>query len=161
MDHVDTILRQWRKERGDLDVAPMAITGRVNRLSSLFLREMEKTWGKFGLYHAAFDVLATLRRLGPPFALSPGELVTSTMVTSGTMTHRIDQLEKAGWVTRTQKEQDKRSFEVALTPKGRALIDKAIEAHVKTLHRLTSGISQKELNTANGVLRKMLLNFED
>lgn len=160
MDHVDAVLEQWRKERRDLDVTPMGTTGRINRLSSLFVREMEKTWAKFGLRHAAFDVLATLRRAGPPYALSPGDLVSSTMVTSGTMTNRIDQLEKAGLVVRTQREQDKRSFEIALTAKGRALIDKAVEEHVKTLQRLTGGISPKELKTLNSILRKVLLNME-
>src|SRR3954470_5938087 len=147
MDHVHEILAQWRKERPDLDTSPMATTGRVKRLGHFFTREMERTWAKFGLRQASFDVLATLRRSGPPYTLSPGELVTSTMVTSGTMTNRIDQLEKAGLVIRTQKEHDKRSFEVALTPKGLALIDKAVEKHVKTLHRLTGGISRQELST--------------
>ncbi len=160
MDHVDAILEQWRQERSDLDVTPMAVTGRINRLSSLFVREMEKTWGKFGLHHAAFDVLATLRRSGPPYTLSPGELMTRTMVTSGTMTNRIDQLEIARLVARVQSQQDKRSFRVGLTAKGLALIDKAVEEHVKTLHRLTSTISKKEINTLNSILRKMLSSFE-
>jgi DNA-binding MarR family transcriptional regulator len=160
MDHVDAILRQWRSERPDLDVTAMGTTGRINRLSGLFVREMEKTWARFGLHHAAFDVLATLRRSGPPYALSPGELITRTMVTSGTMTNRIDQLEKAGWVRRTQKEQDKRRFQIALTPQGRALIDRALAEHVKTLRRLTDGIAPKELTTLNGLLGKMLLNLE-
>src|SRR5688572_30503033 len=124
MDHVDAILAQWRRERSDLDVTPMAITGRINKLSRHFVGEMGKTWEKFGLHHASFDVLATLRRSGPPYALSPSELIASTMVTSGTMTNRIDQLEKAGLVARVQSEDDKRSFRVGLTAKGRALIDK-------------------------------------
>jgi DNA-binding MarR family transcriptional regulator len=160
VDHVDAILEQWRKERSDLDVTPMATTGRINRLSGLFVREMEKTWKQYGLHHAAFDVLATLRRAGPPYALSPGELLAATMVTSGTMTNRIDQLEKAGLVVRAPSAEDKRSFQVRLSAKGRALIDQAVEDHVQTLHRLTGTISKKELAVLNGLLRKMLVSFE-
>jgi DNA-binding MarR family transcriptional regulator len=161
MDHVDTVLEQWRKERSDLDVTPMATTGRINRLSRLFLREMEKTWSKFGLHHAAFDVLATLRRSGPPYALTPGELMASTMVTSGTITNRIDQLERVGLVVRAPSREDKRSLKVGLTAKGRALIDKAVEEHVETLHRLTTLISEKEIKTLNSLLRKLLVKLEE
>lgn len=161
MDHVDNVLAQWRRERSDLDVSPMATTGRVKRLAGFFLREMEKTWGEFDLHQASFDVLATLRRAGPPYALSPSELIASTMVTSGTMTNRIDQLEKAGLVSRVQSEDDKRSFSIGLTKKGRALIDKALGEHVDTLHRLTGMLSKKEEKQLNALLQKMLLSFEN
>jgi DNA-binding MarR family transcriptional regulator len=160
MDHVDGILAQWRRERSDLDVTPMATTGRINKLSRHFVDEMSRTWDRFGLHHASFDVLATLRRSGPPYALSPSELIASTMVTSGTMTNRIDQLEAAGLVARVQSEHDKRRFRVGLTAKGRALIDKAAGEHVKTLHRLTKMLSKEEAKTLNSILRKMLLSFE-
>jgi DNA-binding MarR family transcriptional regulator len=160
VDHVDAILEQWRKERSDLNVAAMGTAGRINRLSRLYVREMAQTWKKFGLHHASFDVLATLRRSGPPYALSPADLLTATMVTSGTMTNRIDQLAKAGLVVRAQNDRDKRSVHICLTAKGRALIDDAVEAHVKTLHRLTKALSKKELKMLNDLLRKMLLDFE-
>lgn len=138
----------------------MATTGRLKRLAGFFLREMEETWAEFELHQASFDVLATLRRAGSPYALSPSDLIASTMVTSGTMTNRIDQLEKAALVTRVQSEEDKRSFLIRLTPKGRALIDKAMEAHVNTLNRLTHMLSKKEQAALNRLLRKMLLSFE-
>jgi DNA-binding MarR family transcriptional regulator len=160
MDHVDWVLAQWRKERPDLNAAPMAISGRIRRLGTFFVRKMEQTWGEFGLNQASFDVLATLRRSGPPFALSPTELIESTMVTSGTMTHRIDQLEDAGLVVRVQSDQDGRSYRIRLTPRGRALIDKALEKHVETLRQLTHALSKKEEHTLNELLRKMLLSFE-
>jgi DNA-binding MarR family transcriptional regulator len=160
VDHVDVILAQWRRERSDLDVTPMAITGRINKLSRHFVGEMSKTWDKFGLHHASFDVLATLRRSGPPYALSPTELIASTMVTSGTMTNRIDQLENTGLVARVQSQNDKRSFRVGLTAKGRTLIDKAAREHVKTLHRLTQMLSKEEAKVLSSILRKMLLSFE-
>ena len=118
MDHVERILAQWRKERPDLEVAPMGLIGHLKRLLLHLSREMEKTWAEHGMNAASFDVLATLRRSGPPFALSPGDLIASTMVTSGTMTNRIDQLEKVGLVERKQSEEDRRSFLISLTGQG-------------------------------------------
>ena len=106
MDHVDKTLAQWRRERPDLEVSPMGLIGRVKRLMLCLSREMEKTWAENGLSTAGFDVLATLRRSGPPFTLSPGDLIASTMVTSGTMTNRIDQLEKVGFVEHVQNPED-------------------------------------------------------
>ena len=92
MDHVERIIEQWNRERPDLDVAPMALIGRLGRLARAWSREMEATFARHGLNAASFDLLATLRRAGPPHALSPGALIEATMVTSGTITNRIDRL---------------------------------------------------------------------
>ena len=89
MDHVDRILAQWRDERPDLDVAPMGLIGRLKRLNLTLLREMEKTWAGYGLNAANFDVLATLRRSGPPFCLSPSDLMASTMVKNPRMSSKL------------------------------------------------------------------------
>ncbi|MGH1542985.1 MAG: MarR family winged helix-turn-helix transcriptional regulator [Arenicella sp.] len=161
MDHVDTVIEQWNKERGDLNVAAMATIGRVMRLSIIFGREMEKTFNRFNLHMASFDVLATLRRSGTPYALSPGDLIASTMVTSGTMTNRIDQLEKAELITRTKSETDKRSVLIALTDAGFELIDKVIEEHVKTQQQLTANLSDQERGGLDAILRKMTHHFEN
>src|SRR5690606_17581665 len=109
MDRVDEILAQWNRERPDLDVGPMGLTGRIKRLAQHLTRETEKTLSAHGLTGPSFDVLATLRRSGPPYALSPGDLLATMMITSGTMTNRIDQLEKAGLVKRTSNPKDGRS----------------------------------------------------
>lgn len=106
MDHIDRILTQWRQERPDLQVAPMGTIGRIKQLNQQLMRGMEQTWSAHGLNGASFDVLATLRRSGSPYALSPGDLMASTMVTSGTMTHRIDQLVKAELVERVRNPDD-------------------------------------------------------
>lgn len=153
MDHVDRILAQWRKERPDLDVAPMGLIGRVKRLMLCLSREMEKTWAEYGLNTASFDVLATLRRSGPPFTLSPGDLIASTMVTSGTMTNRIDQLQKAGFVDRVPNPEDGRGFLISLTDEGLQVIDKAVAAHVKTQAKLVSGLSKKEQRELDALLK--------
>ncbi len=161
MDHVDKILSQWRQERPDLDIAPMGLIGRMKRLTLCLSREMEKTWAQFGLNAASFDVLATLRRSGAPFSLSPSDLIASTMVTSGTMTNRIDQLEKAGLVVRKQSPEDGRSFQVSLTDQGFEVIDAAVAAHVKTQERLVSGLTPQERSALDGLLKSFLGAVED
>ena len=152
MDPVDDILAQWNRERPDLDVAPMGLIGRINRISHHLRREMEKTFEAHGLNGSSFDVLATLRRSGPLHSLSPGDLLATMMITSGTMTNRIDQLEKAGLVKRTLNPDDRRSVIISLTGKGLTIIDAAVTEHVKTLTRLTSFLPEEEKATLNALL---------
>ena len=161
MDHVDKILAQWRDERPDLDVAPMGLIGRIKRLSIHLSREMDKTWADHGLNAASFDVLATLRRSSPPLSLSPGDLMATTMVTSGTITNRVDQLEKVGLVSRIQNPDDGRGVLISLTEKGFNVIDAAVAAHVKTQRKLVSGLSEDECTTLNALLKTFLTNFEN
>ena len=159
-DRVEKIIAQWRQERPDLDVSPMSLTGRISRLAAFYGREMEQTFRRFQLNSASFDLLATLLRSGAPYALSPSELLTATMVTSGTITNRIDQLEKIGLVCRKQSEQDKRCYLITLTEAGYTLINQAIEAHIATLHRLTSGITSLEQTCLNDILKNALVQLE-
>ena len=161
MDHVDRILEQWNRERPDLDVAPMGLLGRIARLRTHLAREVEQTLAAHGLNSATFDVLATLRRSGPPYALSPGDLLATTMVSSGTMTNRLDQLEKAGLVARAHNPEDRRSVIIALTEKGRAVVDEAVTAHVANQHRLVETLSSEERKQLDGLLRTFLGRFED
>lgn len=153
MDHIDRIVAQWNRERPDLDVGPMAIIGRVTRLAALLRAEMEKTWARYGLNAASFDVLATLRRAAPEDGLTPGDLLAETMVTSGTMTNRIDQLEKAGLVERRRNPEDGRGYLIRLTSKGFAQIDAAVGEHVETQKRLVAGLSPEQ-RTAFDALTK-------
>ena len=160
-DHVDLIVALWRRECPDLDLRGMGAVGRVRRLSTFFLRAMEETWGEFDLNVAGFDVLSTLLRAGAPYALSPGELIASTMVTSGTMTHRIDQLEGAGLVKRLRNPNDGRGFVISLTPQGKSLAERSVAAHVETQARLVAALDDKERATLEGLLRKLLTGFEE
>lgn len=155
MDHVDRIVAQWNKERPDLDVGPMATFGRLARLTALLRSEMDKTWKKYGLNQASFDVLATLRRSGKPDGLSPGELLELTMVTSGTMTNRVDQLVKAGLVERRPNPDDRRGFLVRLTKAGFSTIEKAVSDHTDTQHRLLKGLSVKQQQELNHLLKTL------
>jgi len=161
MDRVDQILAQWNRERPDLDVAPMGLIGRVRRISQHLQRGMEKTFAEHGLNDASFDVLATLRRSGPPYGLSPGDLLATMMVTSGTMTHRIDQLVKAGLVERLHNPEDGRSVTISLTEKGFSVIDAAVTEHVQTQARLTASLSDKDKATLARLLGKFLEDLEE
>jgi len=160
MDHVDKIIKQWHQERPDLDVEPMAVIGRIKQSSQYLVREMDKTFSNYGLNGASFDMLATILRSGTPYALTPSELMVSTMVTSGTMTNRIDQLVKSGLVERKPNPQDARGFIISLTNEGRLLIERVLDEHVKTQARLTKILTNEEQETLNSILRKLLTNAE-
>ena len=159
-DPVDAILAQWQKERPDLDVSPMGIIGRVGRLSKHLERAIQSTFSDFGLNIGEFDVLATLRRSGHPYELSPTELFNTLMVSSGTMTHRVDRLEKAEWVKRIPDPSDRRGTLIQLTPQGLDVIDKAVEAHVANEHRILSALDDSERERLAQLLRQLLVSFE-
>jgi DNA-binding MarR family transcriptional regulator len=129
-DAVDDIMDQWRRERPDLDPSPMGLIGRLARCEMLLRRKLDQTFAQFGMSSWEFDVLATLRRAGHPYSLAPTALYSSLMVTSGTMTHRLQRLEKIGLVERVKHSEDLRSTLVQLTEAGLQLINKAVEAHI-------------------------------
>ncbi|TBN57506.1 MarR family transcriptional regulator [Glaciihabitans arcticus] len=136
MDHVSRIQDDWRRERPDLDVAPIGVIGRLHRLANALTEELVAVYREFGLSEGEFDVLSALRRAGAPFERAPGDLAQHTMVTTGAITKRIDRLVSAGLVTRRQSESDGRGRVVALTPEGVELIDRAVEAHLANERRL-------------------------
>lgn len=159
MDAVDRILAQWNEARPDLDVTSMAPIGRLARLSHHFSRQMGANFARHGLNAAGFDVLATLRR-SPPHALSAGELMNTMMITSGTMTNRIDQLCKAGLVSRDADPEDARRMVISLTPQGFELIDRIVSEHVVTQKSLMSPLSPDEMESFNQLLKKLLAAVE-
>ncbi|WP_010141752.1 MarR family winged helix-turn-helix transcriptional regulator [Oceanicola sp. S124] len=161
MDQVDRILSQWRQERPDLDVGPMGTLGRLKRLTDRLTQELNSLYAAHGLTAASFDVLATLRRAGPPHALTPSALISWTMVTSGTMTNRLDRLEEAGLVARGANPEDRRGSVVALTPEGLALIDRVVTAHVANQHRLLAGLPEAQRAGFDAALRSWLAAFEE
>ena len=159
-DHVSSILTQWAAERPDLDVSPMGIVGRISRLSLVVDKELEPVFAQFGLNHWSFDMLATLRRAGAPYRLSPTELFRSMLVTSGTMTNRIDRLAEKWLVRRIPDPEDRRGILVELTEQGRELIDSALIAHVANEARLLQPLSREEQYTLAVLLRKWLASLE-
>lgn len=156
MDTVDKILEQWRVARPDLDVSAMGPVGRFSRVFHHMTNRMGETFARHGLNAAGFDVLATLRRTPPPHALSPGELMSSMMITSGTMTNRIEQLAKTGLVARRLHSEDARRAVVELTDKGLNLIDMALADHVATQKSLLAILSDEEVRQLDVVLSKLM-----
>ncbi|HEY9737463.1 MAG TPA: MarR family transcriptional regulator [Trichocoleus sp.] len=159
-DPVDEILQQWRRERPDLDVSPMGIIGRMTRLAKHLERAIQETFSEFGLTVGEFDVLATLRRSGQPYQLSPTELFNALMVSSGTMTHRLDRLEQAKLVQRLPDPSDRRGTLIVLTDSGFALIEQAVETHIKNEHQILSVLDAPEREALIVLLRKLLVSFE-
>lgn len=159
-DYVHQILQQWERERPDLDVSPMGVIGRLSRLTRHLERSIEETFQRHGLGVGGFDVLAALRRSGKPYRLSPTELYNSLLISSGAMTNRIDRLEELGLVERAPDPHDRRSVSVALTPKGREVVDRVLTDHIAKEHDLLSGLTPKEQKQLAGLLRKLLIQFD-
>lgn len=160
MDRAAKANEQWKKERPDLDVSPMAVLGRLNEAASLIARErLAPLFASYGLQSGEFDVLATLRRSGPPYALTPTALYEATMVTSGAMTNRLDRLEKSGLIKRGPHPDDRRGIIVQLTGKGLALIDEAVTAHVANEHQILSGLARPEQTMLARLLEKLIASL--
>jgi DNA-binding MarR family transcriptional regulator len=160
-DRIDRILAQWNRERPDLDTRAMGLVGRIQRAAGALRPRLDDTHGLSGLAGESFDVLASLRRSGRPYQLSPTQLYREMMLTSGAMTNRIDRLEDAGLVSRRPDPQDRRGTLVRLTAKGKALIDAATTEHVANEERLLAALSAREQLQLGELLRKLLLSFGD
>ncbi len=156
MDQVDKMIEEWRTARSDLDVTAIGPIARLSRALKLMHTVADQTFAAHGLNMAGFDVLSGLRRSGPPFALSVGDLLSTMMITSGTMTNRIDQLEKAGLVERASDPDDARKAIVSLTSEGLNRIEKAIGEHTTAQRELLlKGLSREEIKQLDDLLRKL------
>ncbi|WP_448005307.1 MarR family winged helix-turn-helix transcriptional regulator [Agromyces bauzanensis] len=160
-DRVARIMAEWSRERPDLDIAPQGVIGRLHRLANHLTDDLVAVYRTFGLAEGEFDVLATLRRGGPPFERTPSELAASTMVTTGAMTKRLDRLEARGLVTRRQSAVDGRGRVIALTATGRDLIDEAFTAHLANERRLLDeGLTPSDAAALERVLTTWLAHYE-
>ncbi len=155
------IVDQWAHERPDVDATPMHVIGRVSRLAADLDPLLAPIFVAHGLGDGEFDVLATLRRAGEPYELSPGDLGASMMVTSGAVTKRIDRLERSGLVTRRVSDVDARARLIALTPEGRRIVDQAIVEHMDNESRLLAGLTAADRTALADLLRKMGQSIED
>jgi DNA-binding MarR family transcriptional regulator len=154
LDHVGRIMELWRRERPDLDPAPQGVIGRLHRVGARLTEELVAVYGTFGLGEGEFDVLATLRRAGEPFELTPGELARWTMVSSGAITKRVDRCVERGWASRRVSDADHRGRVIALTPAGRDLIDRAFEAHLVNEHRLVDLLPPEDATRLADILER-------
>ncbi len=159
-DHVDEIIDQWRRERPDVNVAPLALVGRLFRVVHLADAELAPEFAQHGLQPGWFDLLAALRRAGRPYELNPSGLMRATLISSGGMTKRLDRLEQAGLVERRPDPADRRGTLVRLTRRGRSAIDRAVDAHVANEERLLSSLSVAERRALDGLLRTLLSDLE-
>jgi DNA-binding MarR family transcriptional regulator len=159
-DEVDALVEAWRRERPDLDVAPLEVLSRVSRLARHLDLARRQAFEAHDLEPWEFDVLAALRREGPPYALSPGRLLQVTLVTSGTMTNRIDRLEAKGLVERVPDPNDGRSVQVVLSRDGRARVDDALTDLLAHERAILAGLpADAQLQLAD-LLRSLTLPFD-
>lgn len=159
-DHVDRLRRQWARELPDLDTEPMAILGRAYRLSNLARPGIEATFAGFGLDRGEFDVIGTLRRSGPPYRMTPTELYTALMISSGGLTHRLDRLEQAGLIRREKSPQDGRSVLVVLTEAGAARAEAAFRADMAKESAFLQALAPQERAALAALLRKLIAGIE-
>jgi DNA-binding MarR family transcriptional regulator len=159
-DEVDRLVEAWRHERPDLDLQPMEVLSRLSRLGHHLDRARRTAFAEHGLESWEFDVLAALRRAGSPYELSPGRLLKETLVTSGTMTNRVDRLEGRGLVVRLPDPGDRRGVLVRLTDAGRTTVDGALEGLLDKERTLLVGLDPARQRTLVTLLRTLVLPFE-
>lgn len=159
-DEVDRLVCQWRAQRPDLDVTPLHVLSRIWRLARHLDRVRAAAFAGHGLETWEFDVLSALRRHGPPYQLSPGSLLRATMVTSGTMTNRIDRLEEAGLVSRNPDPADKRGVLVSLTGAGLERVDRALADLLSSERRLLAHLTADQCFEMASLLRVLLAPFD-
>jgi DNA-binding MarR family transcriptional regulator len=160
MDEVDQILASWVTELPQLDASPLASLSRLSRLSRHLDRARSEAFAAAELEPWEFDVLAALRRHGPPYELSPGELIHETLSTSGTMTNRVNRLEARGLVARKPNAQDRRGVLVRLTEDGRSRVQAALSDLLDFERDVLAVISPDEREQLANVLRTLLAPFE-
>ena len=159
-DEVDEIVARWQSERPDLDVSPLQVLSRVSRLARHLDRARRAAFAAHGLEIWEFDVLSALRRQGPPYQLSPGALLRATLVTSGTMTNRIDRLTAKGLVSRRPDPGDKRGVLVQLTEAGLRTVDNAFAELLAGEDALLTALNSEQRDQLAGLLRILLVPFD-
>jgi len=158
-DGVDLIIEQWRRERPDLDPSAIGVIGRISRLARELEQRLEPVYREHGLETGWHDVLATLRRSGPPYRLRPTEFTNALMLTSSGTTKRLDRLEQAGLIARGPDPEDRRGTLITLTAAGRRLIDSVTEAHLENERRLLSALGGAEQRRLADLLRALQLGL--
>src|SRR6266511_958163 len=154
-DHVDEIIDQWRRERPDVNVAPLALVGRLFRVVHLADAELAPEFAQHGLQPGWFDLLAALRRAGRPYELNPTHLMRTTLLSSSGMTKRLDRMEAAGLIKRRPDPHDRRGTLVRLTRRGKSVIDRAVDTHIRNEERLLGALTAAERRTLDSLLKNL------
>ena len=155
-DDVDQIVDAWRRERPDLDVSPLHVLSRISRLARRLDLDRAQAFAQHQLEGWEFDVLSALRRSGAPYELSPGQLIRQTLVTSGTMTNRVDRLAQRGLVERSPSPTDRRGVIVRLTTAGQRTVDAAMSDLLLRERTLLAELSDEDRDELAGMLRRLL-----
>lgn len=158
-DRLDELAAQWKVERPDLDSSVMAVVGRLLIVGELMGRGIDRMAAEHGLDRGQGDVLLTLRRSGDPYRLSPSQLVKALLVSSGTMTNRIDHLERRGMIERVPNSKDRRGIHVQLTAEGLNLVENLIGEHVANEARMLAPLNRRERNELATLTRKLLAHL--
>ena len=158
---VDEVLNHWGRERPDLDPSPIGVFGRIAIIDRMLEDRLGRFFAAHGLTLGLFDVLAALRRLGFPYRAKPSELASVTMLTSGGMTGRLDQLEKLSLVKRVSDPEDRRVMFAQLSPEGLELIDHLIEVHLAQEAELLTVLSAEDRETLATLLRTLELRLQE
>jgi DNA-binding MarR family transcriptional regulator len=159
-DEVDRLVRGWKRALPQVDVSPLEVLSRVTRLARHLDRQRNVVFARHDLEIWSFDVLSALRRADPPHHLSPGQLLAQTLVTSGTMTNRLDHLEGRGLVRRRPDPSDARSVRVQLTAMGRRRVDGALQDLVAREHTILGSLEEREQTVLSGLLRRIVAPFD-
>ena len=159
-DEVDRLVTAWHRERPDLDISPLEVLSRVSRLARHLDLARRAAFNEHQLEPWEFDVLAALRRAGAPYALSPGQLGAEAMVTSGTVTNRVDRLEARGFVSREREPNDRRGVRVVLTSVGQQTVDGALTDLLDRERDLLVGLSANEQQQLANLLRSLSYEFD-
>jgi DNA-binding MarR family transcriptional regulator len=159
-DSIDRIRAQWKVARPDLDTRPMEIIGRILRIEFIAGARIRRVLQRHGVDWGGFDVLATLRRSGAPYRMTPTALYRELVLSSGAMTNRLDVLEQAGLVERQTDPNDRRGTLIELTKEGKAVLDRALEAHLQGEAQMLAHLPRDEQKCLADLLKKLLIEME-
>lgn len=159
-DEVDRIVQAWERERPDLDARPLHVFSRISRLARRLDLARRSAFTHHRLEGWEFDVLSALRRSGEPYELTAGRLLNETLVSSGTMTHRIDRMVSHGFVVRASGASDRRVVLVRLTPLGKRTVDAAMAELLEQEHAILAELDPAEVDQLAGLLRRLLLPLD-
>jgi DNA-binding MarR family transcriptional regulator len=159
-DRIERIVGQWAAVRPDIDLDTMALVARVTRTAQLMDKKIDELSAAYGAHRSEGDVLFTLRRAGPPYRLSPSRLAESLLVTSGTMTNRLDRLEGRGLVRRIPNPNDRRSLDVELTELGLRIADQAVTTHIANEQAMLTPLTARDREELTRITRKLIAHLE-
>lgn len=159
-DHVDFVMAQWAQVRPGLDVSAMAVCSRLFRMNIVAARNADQAFREHQLHQGEFDLLATLFRAGPPYSLSPQQLVGALLLSSGAMTNRLDKLEAAGLLVRNPNPNDRRGVIVSLTPEGQRTLTRVLDDYLVQMDKTLEPLSATERRQLAGLLKKLLADHD-